>query len=109
MKTQNSVQLIGYLGQDPVMTTAVNGSKLARFNVATDYFRRLKDGTLIKKVTWHQILAWDFLAEKVPGNFIKGSHVMVKGEIRHRRFKNKAGIIKSVTEVRASELLNLDR
>lgn len=109
MKTQNSVQLIGYLGQDPVLRTAVNGSKLARFTIATDYFRRRKDGSIIKKVTWHQILAWDFLAEKVPGNFIRGSHVLVKGEIRHRSFKNKAGEIKSITEVRASELLNLDR
>ena len=29
MKTQNEVQLIGYLGRDPMMSIAVNGSKQA--------------------------------------------------------------------------------
>ncbi|MBN8720500.1 MAG: single-stranded DNA-binding protein [Sediminibacterium magnilacihabitans] len=109
MKTQNTVQLIGYLGLDPILRTAINGSKLARFRVATDYFRRHKDGSVTKKVTWHNVLAWDWLAEKIPGNFIKGSHVLIKGEIRHRKFKNKSGKLQSITEVRASELLNLDR
>ena len=109
MKTQNNVQLIGYLGGDPVIRKAINGSILARFRLATDYFRRRKDGTVIKKTTWHNILAWDFLAEKVPEHFIKGSHVLVQGEIRHRTYKNKVGEIKNITEVRASGLLNLDR
>ncbi len=109
MKTQNSVQLIGYLGSDPKIKTAVNGSPLARFTVATDYFRRHKDGTIVKKTTWHNILVWDRLAETVPNNFIKGSHILVQGEIRHRSFKNKDGLIKHITEIRATQLLNLDR
>lgn len=109
MKTQNNVQLIGYVGSEPLIRTAVNGSKLARLRVATDYFRCLKDGSILKRVTWHNILVWDYLAEKVAGNFIKGTHILVRGEIRHRKFKNNAGEMKYITEVRASELLNLDR
>ena len=109
MKTQNSVQLIGYLGNDPAIKTAVNGSPLARMQVATDYFRKRKDGTLIKKTSWHEVLAWDWLAEKVPGNFIKGTHILVQGDLRHRKYKNKAGLIKNISEVHASQLLNLDR
>ncbi len=109
MKTQNTVQLIGYLGNDPALKIAVNGSPLARMSVATDYFRRQKDGTIIKKTSWHHVLAWDWLAEKVPGNFIKGSHILVQGHIRHRTYKNKEGIIERISEVHASQLLNLDR
>lgn len=109
MKTQNSVQLIGYLGSDPKIKTAVNGSHLARLRVATDYFRRRKDGTIIKKTTWHDVLAWDWLAEKVQGNFIKGAHILIQGEIRHRTYKDKQDIPRRISEVHATHLLNLDR
>lgn len=109
MKTKNSVQLIGYLGKDPMLKTAVNGSNFARLSVATDYFRRRKDGTIVKKTNWHNVLVWDWLAEKIPGNFITGSHVLVEGDIRNRTYKDKQGIIRLITEFHASVLLNLDR
>lgn len=109
MKTQNHTQLIGYLGNDPVSRTAVNGSKLARLRLATDYYRRTGSGNVIRKVTWHDILAWDHLAEKVPGNFIKGSHVLIQGEIRHRTYTDQQGQKRYITEIKATSILNLDR
>jgi single-strand DNA-binding protein len=109
MKTHNSVQLIGYLGKEPKMKTAVNGSLYARLSLATDFFRHKKDGTVIKKTTWHEVLAWDALAETIPGNFITGSHVLVQGEIRNRTYKDKEGIVRHITEFHATILLNLDR
>lgn len=109
MKTQNHTQLIGYLGNDPSSRIAVNGSKLARLRLATDYYRRDNSGNLIHKVTWHDILAWDQLAEKVTGNFTKGSHVLVQGEIRHRTYMNENGHKQNLTEIRATSILNLDR
>lgn len=109
MKTKNSVQLIGYLGNDPIIKTSVNGSLYSRLRVATDYFRKGKEGTIVKKTTWHQVLAWDWLAENVPGNFIKGSHILVEGEIRNHKYKDKEGNIQQINLVRASRFLNLDR
>lgn len=109
MKTLNTVQLVGYLGCDPKMRKASNGSHLARMSVATDYYRRTKTGFVIRKTTWHEILAWDDLANKVPGNFITGSHILVQGEIQNRSFINASGEKKYITEIRATNLLNLDR
>lgn len=109
MKTQNKVQLIGYLGCDPKAKIAVNGSRFARLRVATDYFRRKKDGTILKRTTWHDVLAWDWLARKVPENFIKGTHILVQGDIRHRTYKDKTGVLRNISEVHATHLLNLDR
>ena len=109
MKTLNTVQLVGYLGCDPKMRTASNGSSLARMRVATDYYRRTKTGQVIHKTTWHDILAWDDLADKVHGNFITGSHILVQGEIRNRSFIDATGQKKYITEIRATNLLNLDR
>lgn len=109
MKTQNHTQLIGYLGNDPISRTAINGSKVARLRLATDYYRRDNSGNVIRKVTWHDILAWDHLAEKIPGNFIKGSHVLIQGEIRHRTYNDEKGHKRYITEIKALTILNLDR
>jgi single-strand DNA-binding protein len=109
MKTQNYTQLIGYLGCDPITRTAANGSKLARLRLATDYFRRDNAGNLIHKVTWHDILAWDGLAEKVMTNYIKSSHLMVQGQILHRSYINEQGNKRYVTEIKATSIIDLDR
>ena len=109
MKTQCTVQLIGYLGQDPVTKIVTNGSLLVRLRLATDYYRRRNDGSLIQKVNWHNIHAWDRLAEKIPGNYIKGSHVLVQGEIVYRTYVDEHGYKHYITEIRADKMLNLDR
>jgi len=108
MKTQNKVQLIGYLGKDPLMSIAVNGSKRAYLRMATDWFRKKEDGTELKKTTWHDIVAWDKKAAKVEAHFIKGSHVLVEGEIEHRSFY-KGDVKRYITRIRATKIMNLDR
>lgn len=109
MKTQNHAQLIGYLGSDPISRTAVNGSKVTRLRLATDYYCWDNSGNIIRKVTWHDVLAWDQLAEKIPGNFIKGSHVLIQGEIRHRTYIDPNGHRRYISEIKALTILNLDR
>lgn len=109
MKTQCFIQLVGYLGNDPVCKTTANGSLLVRLRLATDYYRRGNDENVIRKVSWHNILAWDKLAEKIPGNYIKGSHVLVQGELCYRTYPDDRGHKYYITEIRAGKILNLDR
>lgn len=109
MKTKNFVQLIGYLGRDPVFRKAINGSPFTWIRMATDYYRRTSDGTVIRKTSWHDVIAWDHLADTVPNNFIKGSHILVQGQLRHRAFTDSNGVKRYETCIRATELLNLDR
>lgn len=109
MKTQNSVQLIGYLAGDPVVRKAVNGRPYTKVRMATDYYRRQPDGTVLRKVTWHTIMAWGQLAESFPETFIKGSHVMVQGSIRNNRFTGKDNTSKFFSLVEASKVVDLDR
>jgi single-strand DNA-binding protein len=109
MKTQNKVQLIGYVGKDPVISTASNGSKLARIRVATDRFFKQENGESKKSTAWHNILAWNQTADFVENNFLKGSHILVEGHIKYRNYTDKAGASRSITEITASHLMNLDR
>ena len=109
MKTKNFVQLIGYLGNDPEIHLTITGRILGRLRLATDFFLKNEDGTSSKKTTWHDINAWNKLAETLPGQFIKGSHVMVEGEIQYRTFLDHEGHKRYVTEIKAANILNLDR
>lgn len=109
MKTQNLVQLIGYVGADPIRRSSITGNPLARFKLATDYFRRTDDGTVIRKTTWHHVIAWDAMAENVMTQCGKGSHLLVQGEIRYRSYQNKEGHKVHTTEIRLQTLINLDR
>lgn len=108
MKTHNSVQLIGYLGKDPIISIAKNGSARAYLRMATDIFRRKGDGSTFKKTTWHDIVAWGKKAERIENNFIQGSHVLIEGEIDYRIY-SKDGKKRYSTRIIAKKLLNLDR
>ena len=108
-KTQNSVQLIGYLGADPVLRKAVNGRAYTKVRMATDSRRKLPDGSFVKRVTWHTIMAWSHLAESFPETFIKGSHVMIQGSIRNNTFTAEDGSKRFFSHVEASKVVDLDR
>ena len=108
MKTQNEVQLIGYLAMDPMISVAVNGSKRAFLKLATDSYRKLENGSEWKKTTWHNIVAWDKKAARIENNFIKGSHVLIEGEIQHCSFY-KGDEKRYITQIRATKIMNLDR
>lgn len=108
MKTQNKVQLIGYIGKDPVISTTGKG-KLAKIRLATDTFFKDESGKSVQVTTWHDIVAWEKKADEVENNFIKGSHVLVEGQIVYRTYPDLAGHIRYVTEIKAQTLMNLDR
>ena len=108
-KTQNSVQLIGYLGADPVLRKAVNGKSYTKFRLATDFYRRKKDGSIVRKVVWHTIMVWNHLAESLLETFIKGSHVLIQGSIRNEKFMGRDGVQVFFSHVVASKIVDLDR
>ena len=108
MKTQNKVQLIGYLGKDPVILITEKG-KIAKIDLATDVFIKDESGKSVRITTWHAVVAWDNKAEEVENNFIKGSHVLVEGQIIYRTYPDIAGHLRYVTEIKAQTLMNLDR
>ncbi|MES2328148.1 MAG: single-stranded DNA-binding protein [Bacteroidota bacterium] len=109
MKTQNEVQLIGYLGIDPIISKLANGITKARLRLATDRYRMDNAGNMQHKVTWHDVVVWGKLAETIENVFIKGSHVLVKGPMIHRTYADTSGHTRYITEVEAALLMNLDR
>lgn len=104
---KNRVQLIGNLGQDPETKTLESGKKVTHFTLATNDDFKNADGQKVSETTWHNIVAWNGLAD-IAGKYLKkGRQVAVEGKIVYRSYEDKKGVTKYITEIVLSDLLML--
>ena len=104
---KNRVTLIGNLGQDPETKTTETGKKVTHFTLATDDGYKNSDGQKISETTWHNIVAWNSLAD-IAGKYLKkGKQVAVEGRIVYRTYEDKKGVTKNITEIVLNDLLLL--
>lgn len=104
---RNKVSLIGNLGQDPEIKHLDNGKKVARFTMATTDSYTDSEGNKITETTWHNIIAWNSLADIAAKHLKKGSQTAVEGKIVYRSYEDKKGVIKYITEIVIHDLLFL--
>jgi single-strand DNA-binding protein len=104
---RNRVNLIGNLGQDPELKTLENGKKVARFTIATNESYKNADGQKVEETTWHNIVAWNGLAEIASKFLKKGKEVAVDGRIVYRSYEDKKGVTRYITEILLNDLLLL--
>jgi single-strand DNA-binding protein len=103
----NRATLIGNLGHDPETKTIENGQKVTHFTLATKDSYKNADGQRVSETTWHNIVAWNGLAD-VAGKFLKkGKEVAVEGRIVYRSYEDKKGVTKYITEIVLSDLVLL--
>jgi single-strand DNA-binding protein len=98
----NKVILLGNVGRDPELKTLPSGVRLATFSLATTD-RRSKDENGNPRTEWHNLVAWDGLAEVVERYVTKGKQLYVEGQIRTRSYE-KDGQKKWFTEVHIREM-----
>ncbi|MGD0342848.1 MAG: single-stranded DNA-binding protein [Bacteroidales bacterium] len=104
---RNRVQLIGNLGQDPEMKTLESGKKVAHFTLATKDDYKNSEGQKVSETTWHNIVAWNGLAELAEKYLKKGGQVAIEGKIAYRSYEDKQGATKYITEIVLNELMFL--
>jgi len=104
---KNRVTLIGNLGQDPEVKTTETGKKVTHFTLATDDGYKNSEGQKVSETTWHNIVAWNGLAE-IAGNYLKkGNQVAVEGRIVYRTYDDKNGATRYITEIVLNDLMLL--
>ncbi|MGB0167543.1 MAG: single-stranded DNA-binding protein [Luteibaculum sp.] len=96
----NKVILVGNLGKDPEIRTLSNGSKVAKFSLATNENYKGKDGNWNERTEWHNITAWRNLAERAENTLTKGTQIYVEGKLRTSSYE-KDGSTRYITEVEA--------
>jgi len=105
MSSLNKVMLIGRLGKDPELRHTPEGSQVATFSLATSDFWVDKNGTRQERTEWHNIVAWNKLAELSRRYLTKGRQVYVEGRIRTRDWDDKEGNKRRTTEIIASQIV----
>ncbi|HLP72097.1 MAG TPA: single-stranded DNA-binding protein [Bacteroidales bacterium] len=101
---KNRVTLIGNLGVDPEIRTTENGKKVVHFTLATKDGFKNAEGQKVTETTWHNIVAWNGLAETATKFLKKGNEVAVEGRIVYRTYEDKKGVTKQSTDIVLSDL-----
>ena len=101
---QNSVQLIGRLGDAPEEIKLDSNKKLTNFSLATNLRFKNKDGETVENTQWHRIVAWDKLAEICIEHLKKGSHVACRGRLVYRDYETKSGEKRHTAEVHLDDM-----
>src|SRR4051812_44175420 len=106
-RTLNKVQLIGRLGADPQMKYTQSGTPVTTFSVATNRSWKESDGTLREETDWHNVVAWDRLAQTCAEYLAKGRLVYIEGRLQTRSWESD-GRTNYKTEIIAHDMLILD-
>lgn len=97
----NKVILVGNLGKDPVIRSMGSGDRVATFSLATsENWRDKTSGERKEKTQWHNIAVFNENIVKVVENYVKkGSKVYIEGQLESRKYTDKDGVEKYMTEV----------
>ena len=109
MASVNKVLLVATLGKDPEVRQAQNGNAICNLSAATS--RKYKDaqGNAQEETEWHRISLFGRSAE-VAGQYLKkGSMVYIEGRLHTRKYTDKQGIERYVTEIIGENMQFFDK
>jgi single-strand DNA-binding protein len=83
------------------------GTPVTNFSVATGGKWTDRNGNERDDTEWFRVEAWDRLAETCNQYLTKGKEVYIEGRIKTRKYTDRDGIERTVTEVVANNMLML--
>ncbi len=106
----NRATLVGNAGKDAEIRYTGSGKPVASFSVATtDSWTDKATGQKQERTDWHNVVAWNWLAEYCNENVKKGKRVLIEGRIQTRSYDDKDGVKKYITEIEASTVMTMER
>ncbi len=107
MRSVNKVIMIGNLASTPEVRETSKGVKVANFRLATNRDWVTDDGNPDKVTTdFHNVVAWDKLAEIVEQHLEKGLGIYIEGRLMNRSYELADKTKRFVTEIRL-DVLNI--
>lgn len=108
-RSLNKVMLIGNLTRDPEMRYTPQGTAVCTFGVATNRQWTTESGEKKEDAEFHNVVAWNKLAEICAQLLKKGRKVYVEGRLQTRSWQGQDGTQKQRTEVVISDMVILDK
>lgn len=107
-RSLNKVMLIGNLTRDPELKYTTSGAAVATFGIATNKSWKDDNGEQKELAEFHNIVAWNKLAEICQQLLAKGMKVYLEGSLNTRSWDADDGSKKYRTEVRITDMILLD-
>ena len=104
----NKVILVGHIGNKPEGRYTPNGVSTASFSLATNELWIGGDNEKQARTEWHNIVAWNKLADFATEYLQKGQLVYVEGRIQSRTYKDKENINRRISEIISTTITPLE-
>lgn len=106
-RSLNRVQLIGNLTRDPELRYTPNGTAVCSFGLATNRSWTTEAGEKKDEAEFHNIVAWNKLAELCSQFLVKGSKAYLEGRLATRSWQGQDGQQRTRTEIILSDMIVL--
>lgn len=107
-RSLNKVMLIGNLTRDPELRYTPAGVPVCSFGLATNRSWTTQTGEQKEEAQFHQIVAWNKLAELCSQLLRKGRKVYVEGRLQYREWTGSDGNKQRRAEVVITDMMILD-
>jgi len=105
----NKVILVGKVISDVISSITENNSPMARFTLATNRFFKGKDGETKTETCYHNMIAWDLIAETIAKYVKKGDELGIEGRINNKSVKQPDGSYKNYNQIVVEEFFFGDK
>jgi single-strand DNA-binding protein len=102
--TVNRVEIKGFLGHDAEVKTFESGNSLVTMRMATNENYKNAKGEWVTNTTWHNVTIWKSKKGEELDFLKKGAMVAVTGKLNTRKYTDKLGQDRYITEVVASKV-----
>src|SRR5258706_14644414 len=107
-RSLNKAMLIGNLTRNPVIRETTSGVLVCSFGIATNTSWKDKNGDVKEKAEYHNLIAFNKLAEICAQVLSVGMLVYVEGEIRNRVSEGQDGKKYYRTEIKLNDMILID-
>jgi single-strand DNA-binding protein len=103
----NKAILIGNLGQDPELRYTQAGQPVLNMRLATTETYLNRDRERQQRTEWHSVIVWGKRGEALHKILSKGRTVCVEGRLQTRKWEDKEGNKRYLTEIVATHVIVL--
>ena len=100
----NNVIVLGHAGSDADLRFTAGGKPVAHFSVAVNESFKNSNGDNVNRVEWFRCVAWNGLAELAGQFVIRGKQLYLEGRLQTRKYDDKEGKARTISEVVVSTL-----
>ena len=99
----NKIVLVGKVVSDIKFYKTDKEYSMARFTLATNRFFKGKDGERKIDICYHNMVAWDLIAETIAKYVKKGDELGISGRLNNKSIKQDDGSYKNYSQVVVEE------